>query len=217
MHPELASKQWRRDDPPYAGRETDPLKTLADHRFGEQLSLKVGTLVILLHNLDHDHGLVNGSQGKVVGFRSEDEFKPRELVGAHKQLRTEQEKLYTEALAEKEWPVVKFNNGLERVIRAHCQLSELGQEKPYSLMGRTQVPLLHAWAMTVHKAQGMTLERAEVDLSRSFEREMVYVALSRAKTLAGLRVHALPQYMDEGPNIVNQEFLDRFIPAHRLS
>lgn len=47
----------------------------------------------------------------------------------------------------------------------------------------SQVPLLPAWAITVHKSQGMTLSRVEVDLTRSFEREMMYVALSRAQTL----------------------------------
>jgi len=79
-------------------------------------------------------------------------------------------------------PLIQFNNGDKRVIGLHTWNSET-----ISGIGIIQLPLIYSWAITIHKAQGTTLESAQIDIGNNiFECGQTYVALSRIKSLDGL-------------------------------
>lgn len=79
-------------------------------------------------------------------------------------------------------PVVRFDNGKS----VHLGLERFTQGSSSTSLTRLQVPLKLGWAMTVHKAQGVTLSRAELQVDDAFEAGQSYVALSRLTCTAGL-------------------------------
>lgn len=170
------------------------LEALREHSLEPKLLLKEGMLVMLLVNWDLESSLANGSQGTIVGFEKHNPklFPEVPKKWDHSSLMNALVKAFVRCSTDQEWPIVQFLNGTRRTIYPRCVMNELGDDKPYSLLSRTQIPLTAAWAMTVHKAQGMTLSRVIVDLRDSFEPGQAYVALSRAETLQGLKVDGLP-------------------------
>ncbi|KAI7773090.1 PIF1 [Diaporthe eres] len=186
---------WNREKHPHlegrGDRHADgSLKSLDEHSMDRLVELKCGIPVVLLVNLDMDNGLCNGSQGVVVGWTLPDRSGTQLPLssGGHGELKEIERTTYKETVDEPVWPIVRFSNGIECPIRAECQVNELGDDEPYSLLCRTQIPLTPAWALSIHRAQGMTLDKVKVDVSKAFVDGQVYVALSRATSLQGLEV-----------------------------
>lgn len=83
------------------------------------------------------------------------------------------------------YPIVEKISGNTITAYPENWMIEDGSEVIASV---SQVPLRLAWAITVHKSQGMSLDCAEIDLSKTFEYGMGYVALSRVRSLAGIKL-----------------------------
>jgi ATP-dependent DNA helicase PIF1 len=91
---------------------------------------------------------------------------------------------------EKGAPIIKFRNGTIRTIGKHNWKSD-----KIPSVGVKQIPLILAWAVTIHKSQGATLEIAEIDIGNNiFACGQTYVALSRVKNLDGLYLKSFNPY-----------------------
>lgn len=101
------------------------------------------------------------------------------------------------------WPIVKTFDGKSiTVYPEEWKFEDNGQVRAII----SQVPLRLAWAITIHKSQGMTLDTAEIDLGDAFEPGMGYVALSRVRKLDGLKLMNLNDMaLKVHPKILDQD------------
>ena len=134
----------------------------------KNLQLKIGAQVMLIKNLAQNTMLTNGSRGTIIGFRKVKRSSSTNLLpGITK------------------YPVVRFKNGLQLVITPQkFQSRILGM----GTCTRTAVPLKLAWAITTHKAQGLSLDYVIADVGQVFAEAQLYVALSRVSDETGLEL-----------------------------
>lgn len=152
-------------DAQFSGRE-DKIDFLKRNCIAQEaLKLKVGAQVMMVKNTYQKEGIINGSLGVVRDFS-----------------------------AKKSYPVVEFSNGKTFTITPEEWLCErYDEEKKLTIIDATmsQIPLILAWAMTIHKSQGLTLDKISCDLSDVFSPGQAYVALSRARDLEGVFIEEI--------------------------
>jgi ATP-dependent DNA helicase PIF1 len=131
----------------------------------EFLKLKVGAQVMMIKNTYQKEGVINGSLGIIKDFSPKKSYPLVEFSNG---------KILT--IAPEEWVIEKFDEERKMIITE---------------AGVSQVPLILAWAMTIHKSQGLTLDKISCDLSDVFSPGQAYVALSRARSLEGIFIESI--------------------------
>jgi len=156
----------------------------------------VGSQVMLLKNICQEKQLVNGSRGVVIGFINSttvttsadkigEDFECRAWLRHHNYL-----------------PVVKFESQITPyAVTPEVFSVQIGDKLRAE---RCQLPLKLAWAITIHKCQGLTLDKVEMDLQKVFECGQGYVALSRARNLDGLRLLNFTSHSFRASEVVKQ-------------
>ena len=138
----------------------------------KELSIFVGARVMLRYNLDTSKGLVNGAMGNIT-----------EIIWPH--FRRAQ-------LYEQDIPAVKIDFGETGIHQIDAMTVQFPAKFSCGTAERRMLPLILCWGCTVHKMQGTTVNTAVVNLgSKLFAPGQAYVALSRVRSLNGLRLDEL--------------------------
>ena len=129
----------------------------------EKLELKTGAQIMFIRNdASGEKRYFNGKLAEVVGV---DEQEVRVIIDG-------EDEIYT--LKKETWEQKKYSLDEDKSIKEEV----LGSFKQY--------PIRLAWAVTIHKSQGLTFDRLIIDAGKSFASGQVYVALSRCRTLEGI-------------------------------
>ncbi|KAF8656392.1 hypothetical protein AX16_002577 [Volvariella volvacea WC 439] len=203
-----------------------------------KVHLKVGAQVMLIKNVVQGV-LVNGSLGQVTGFSTVEDATRNGIGIARPEIKSDSDS--DEDLdSDSETPAKPTATGSDpasRRIRANIPLPTSGSWPVVKFLGhdrevlcipldfmvnnaighveamRVQIPLILAWALSVHKSQGQTLQRVKVDLKRIFESGQAYVALSRATTMEHLQVlNFHPSKVRAHPRVLEWHNMNKTLP-----
>ncbi|KNZ80122.1 DNA repair and recombination protein pif1, mitochondrial, partial [Termitomyces sp. J132] len=185
--------------------ENQKQKILSNFMAPRHLTLRVDAQVMLIKNVDEM--LVNGSMGRIVRFVDPALYGTSHdidadgaptgeaaVIGAASSTTgvgsAAKKNARSGASQVKLYPVVEFitPGGGKRSMLVMPEVWKVELPNGEIQVSRTQLPLILAWAMSIHKSQGQTLDRVKVDLGKVFEKGQAYVALSRATSLEGLQV-----------------------------
>lgn len=145
----------------YVARDIMDKEVKVDFPVESRIELRVGARVMLRANVAVDIGLVNGACGVVAQLGARD-------------------------------AVVEFDCGQRVRVEPHAFRIDVAEPGGRTrTVQRVQLPLILAWAISVHKAQGTTLAAVRAELAGAWAEGQVYVALSRAATREGLCVRGL--------------------------
>lgn len=188
-------------------------KMLSNLLATDKLTLKLNAQVMMIKNIDDS--LVNGSLGRVIDFvdgntclsenenESENENKnendnpfngitesPNVSAKFDRKKSRFLDLTSSRALEEKLYPKVRFllPDGRTRDVIIKPEVWKIEDSDGNIIASRKQLPLILAWALSIHKSQGQTLTKVKVDLKKIFEKGQAYVALSRAVSRDGLQV-----------------------------
>jgi hypothetical protein len=179
-----------------------------------ELTLKIGAQVMFCKN-DPNHEYYNGKIGRVVKCDAERVFVecPPDSMDPDNKGNIEASK--TIAVTKQEWLNTKYSTN-----------SKTGTITEEVVGIFTQIPLKTAWAITIHKSQGLTFDHAIIQADRAFSPGQVYVALSRCRTLEGLVLsrHIPSSVITVDPQVVafnhfienNQPTAEQLIKDERL-
>lgn len=131
----------------------------------ELLRLKIGAQVMMIKNTYQKEGIINGSLGIIRDFSPKKSYPLVEFIGG---------KILT--VGPEEWLIEKFNEE---------------KKSMETEAGVSQIPLILAWAITIHKSQGLTLDKISCDLEDVFSPGQAYVALSRARSLKSIFIESI--------------------------
>jgi len=143
-----------------------------------EISVGVGARIMLVVNLDVSDGLVNGVIGTVRGVVQREET----VVAIHVEF---DNKNVGKKAAVTNPRISDFPNCVS--LARHCACSAYGKGNTVAVT-RSQFPIRLAFACTIHKVQGMTLDSVVISMKSRFTHGQAYVSLSRVKTLQGLHL-----------------------------